>query len=172
MADNPDELFDVVDEEDRVIGVARRGEVHARKLRHRAVHILVQSPEGDIFLQKRSMQKDSQPGKWDSSASGHLDSGESYEVAAVRELGEELGIFNVGVEEIGSLPAGEVTGMEFVRIYRASHEGPFVLHPEEIEDGRWASVPELLEWIESRPQEFAPCFIAVWKAVEVRFLRD
>ena len=116
MADNPDELFDVVDEDDKVIGVARRGDVHKQGLRHRAVHILVRRANGDVFLQKRSLMKDSSPGKWDSSSSGHLDSGEGYERAAIRELEEELGISVDAVDEIGTLPASEVTGQEFVRI--------------------------------------------------------
>ncbi|MEX0326173.1 MAG: NUDIX domain-containing protein, partial [Puniceicoccaceae bacterium] len=107
MADNPDELFDVVDEEDRVVGVARRADVHANGLLHRAVHILVCRENGDIFLQQRSMQKDSHPGKWDSSASGHLDSGEGYDAAAVRELREELGVEVETLAEIGRLPASE-----------------------------------------------------------------
>ena len=116
MADNPDKLFDVVDEKDRVIAVARRAEVHARGLLHRAVHVLVCRSNGDIFLQQRSMEKDSHPGKWDSSASGHLDSGEEYGPAAVRELQEELGIEPAHLHEVGALPASEATGQEFVRI--------------------------------------------------------
>jgi isopentenyldiphosphate isomerase len=127
MADNPDELFDVVDTDDRVIGVARRAQVHARGLRHRAVHILVLNREDKVFLQKRSKAKDSHPGKWDSSASGHLDSGEAYAAAAIRELHEELGIGPVRVEEIGRLPAGEITGRPtqgpFVSIRRRSRPG-------------------------------------------------
>lgn len=164
MADNPDELFDVVDAEDRVIGVERRGVVHATGLLHRAVHILVRRANGDVFLQRRSAHKDSYPLRWDSSASGHLDSGEDYGCAALRELGEELGIPGTPVEEIASLPASEVTGNEFVRIYQACHEGPFILHPTEIADGRWLSVDCIDKWILEEPEAFAPCFIAVWGA--------
>ncbi len=69
-----------------------RSEVHARGLRHRAVHVLVFNSRGEIFLQKRSMKKDRQPGVWDSSCSGHVDAGENYEATAVRELREELGL--------------------------------------------------------------------------------
>ncbi|MGC9453133.1 MAG: NUDIX hydrolase [Oceanipulchritudo sp.] len=163
MSDNPAEIFDVVDAADRVIGTATRGEVHARGLLHRAVHILVRRANGDVFLQKRSKGKDSHPGKWDSSASGHLDSGESYGLAAVRELREELGITAESVRLIGALPASAETGNEFVRIYALSHEGPFVLHPDEIEEGRWISPEELESWIRRRPQDFARCFPAVWR---------
>lgn len=162
MADNPDELFDVVDETDRVVGVARRADVHANGLLHRAVHILVCREDGDIFLQQRSMEKDSHPGKWDSSASGHLDSGEGYFAAAVRELREELGVEVEALEEIGSLPASEATGQEFVRIYRARHEGPFTLHPSEIAGGKWISPTGIEAWIREQPGDFARCFLDVF----------
>lgn len=164
MADNPDELFDVVDRDDRVIGREKRGVVHATGLLHRAVHILVQRGNGDIFLQRRSMQKDSHPGCWDSSASGHLDSGEGYDDAAPRELREELGIVVAGLDCIGSLPASEATGQEFVRIYRGRHEGPFTLHPGEISDGRWVAAGEVDSWLQRQPEAFAPCFHEVWRA--------
>jgi isopentenyldiphosphate isomerase len=87
-----DEIFDVVDEHDQVIRQETRREVHRRGLRHRAVHILIFNQRGQVFLQKRSMQNDSFPGAWDSSASGHLDTGEDYDACAVRELREEIGL--------------------------------------------------------------------------------
>jgi isopentenyldiphosphate isomerase len=172
MADNPDELFDVVDASDRVIRQARRADVHANDWLHRAVHILVQRDNGDIFLQKRSMGKDSNPGRWDSSASGHLDSGESYDTAAERELEEELGISVMKLQKLGTLPASEATGWEFVNIYRARHEGPFVLHPDEISDGRWLSPRELDVWLSRDPEDFPPCFHEVWRAVRETFFHS
>ncbi|HWB58583.1 MAG TPA: 16S rRNA (adenine(1518)-N(6)/adenine(1519)-N(6))-dimethyltransferase RsmA, partial [Chthoniobacteraceae bacterium] len=82
------ELFDVVDEQNRVIGAASRHEVHSQKLRHRAVHIFVFNKAGELFLQKRSRWKDKQQRKWDSSAAGHLNSGDEYDPTAARELFE------------------------------------------------------------------------------------
>ena len=79
-----DEIFDVVDEEDRVIGQLSRGVIHRQQLRHRASHILVFNTSGELFLQKRSMKKECCPGLWDSSVAGHLDQGESYEACARR----------------------------------------------------------------------------------------
>ena len=70
---------------------ATRREVHATGLWHRAVHILVFDGTGRVLLQKRSMLKDLSPGLWDSSCSGHLDAGEDYDAAAIRELAEEIG---------------------------------------------------------------------------------
>src|SRR5215468_9128241 len=87
-----EEIFDVVNDRDEVIDRRPRSEVHRLGLRHRAVHVLVFNSRGEIFLQKRSMKKDRQPGLWDSSASGHVDSAEDYDACAVRELEEEIGL--------------------------------------------------------------------------------
>lgn len=170
MADNPEELFDVVDTGDKAIGTATRGEVHARGLLHRAVHILVVREDGALFLQKRSAGKDTFPGRWDSSASGHLDSGESYDPAALREVGEELGVHLGALECLAKLPASPATGQEFVQVYRGRHDGPFTLHPEEIEEGRWLQPDVLDKWLGEEPEAFPPCFHEVWTAVKRHFL--
>ena len=169
MPDNPEEIFDVVDRFDRVTGQARRGEVHAQGLRHRAVHILVERTGGEIFLQKRSLGKDCHPGLWDSSASGPLESGDEYFEAAVRDLKEELGIEGGDPAEIGRLPASEQTGEEFVRIYRLSYSGDLVLDPDEIAGGCWVSPAGLERWFLEKPGVFAPSFEAVWRAVSANF---
>jgi isopentenyldiphosphate isomerase len=168
MADNPDEIFDVVDRQDRVVGQARRADVHERGLLHRAVHILIQGEDRAVFLQRRSLEKDAHPGKWDSSSSGHLDTGEAYASAAMRELREELGC-SADLLEIGRLPASEITGQEFVRIYKAEHPGPFDLHPDEILEGGWYAPQQIDEWTTRSPEEFAPCFVAVWHSVRDAF---
>lgn len=152
------EIFDVVDDQDTVVSQAPRGEVHARNWNHRAVHIFVTNQQGELFLQKRSHLKDREPGKWDSSAAGHLDAGESYDEAARREIVEELGVA-VAVTFIEKLPASPETGFEFVGIYRAESEGPFHLHPLEIETGAFFPQGLLREWVTNRPQDFAPGFL-------------
>ena len=73
------EMFPVVDEDDRVIRSAPRGEVHGNNLRHRAVHILLFNRQNEVYLQKRSRWKDRHPLVWDSSAAGHVDAGEEYD---------------------------------------------------------------------------------------------
>ena len=77
-----EEIFDVVNERDEVIDRQPRREVHRLGLKHRAVHVLVFNSRGEVFLQKRSPKKDTAAGLWDSSASGHLDSGEDYDACA------------------------------------------------------------------------------------------
>ena len=73
ISDNQNEIFDVVDENDKVIGQARRGEAHRnKKLIHRSVGVLVFNKKGELFLQQRSATKDTDPLKWTISASGHV----------------------------------------------------------------------------------------------------
>ena len=158
-----EEIFDVVDERDVVMDQRTRSDVHRLGLRHRAIHLLVFNRRGELFLQKRSMIKDCFPGTWDSSASGHLDAGESYDACAVREAGEELGLELAGVpERLFKLEASPGTGQEFVWVYRCTAEGPFQLHPDEIERGEWCAPERLEEWLKNRPDEFASAFRLVW----------
>lgn len=164
-AQNPDgERFDVVDEANQTVGVDTRGNVHARGLRHRAVHIFVFNGAGEIFLQKRSRWKDKQPGKWDSSAAGHVDAGETYVAAAARELTEELGLENPArPERIGAFGATEDTGWEFVELFQAHAEGPFRWPAAEIEWGGFFAPSTVREWLDRRPEDFAPGFLHCWR---------
>ncbi len=166
-AQRPDERFVVVDKFDRAIGESTRGEVHRRNMFHRAVHVFIFNRNGDLFLQKRSHLKDVHPGRWDSSAAGHLDIGEEYEAAAVRELREELGI-RADLEPVGKLAPCEETGWEFVCLYAAdSPESPHLAHSE-IETGEYFPVDLLERWIEGRPDDFASGFIECLKLYQRR----
>lgn len=163
MTQHAEEWFDVVNERDEVIGRELRRTVHARGLWHRAVHVLVFNRAGDVFLQKRSMLKDLSPGLWDSSCSGHLDSGEDYDAAAVRELAEEIGVtVSAAPQRWFRIEACVETGWEFVWIYRLNHEGPFVLHPEEIETGEWAAPREVTRKMAVQPEIYCPSFKLLW----------
>lgn len=163
MGQNLDELFDVVDERDAVVGQAARRVVHANSWRHRAIHVLVFDARGRVFLHKRSMQKDLFPGRWDSSCAGHVGAGEDYDPTAVRELAEELGIeVTPPLERLFKLEAQPMTGWEFVWVYRLRHDGPFVLAPDEIECGDWFEPTEVDRWIEERADEIAPALSLLW----------
>lgn len=160
----PEELFDVVNTRDEVIGTERRSVVHRKQLMHRAIHVFVFNASGQLYLQKRSLTKDSSPGKWVSSCSGHVDSGEDYDSAALRELGEELGLFDPAeFMRVFKEPSCNQTGQEFVWVYHSKSEGPFRLDPDESSEGRWVNLDELNGWIQSRPFDFAPSFIHLWK---------
>lgn len=161
-----EEIFDIVNERDEVVGQAPRKEVHARGLLHRAVHVMVFNSRGQLFLQKRSMTKDTAKGKWDTSSSGHVDSGEDYDTCAVREVWEEIGLkLDRSPERILRIEACADTGQEFVWVYRCESEGPFTLHPEEIERGDWFAPEDISRWVAERPQEFAKAFVLIWGLV-------
>jgi isopentenyl-diphosphate delta-isomerase len=159
-----DELFDIVNDRDEVVGRATRREVHARGLWHRAIHVLVFNAAGRVFLQKRSMLKDTAAGLWDSSCSGHVDAGEGYDHSAQRELGEEIGLtLSQPPPRWFRIEACAETSWEFVWVYRLAHEGPFVLAPAEIERGEWFAPAELTRWITRKPEDFASSFRLIWR---------
>lgn len=160
---DPDELFDVVDENDQVLRTERRAVVHAENLLHRAVHVFVFNKRNEIFLQKRSMLKDKHPGFWDSSAAGHLDAGEDYDDAVDRELQEELGIENAPLKHLAQLPPSEQTGWEHIGLYLAAHKGGVHYPCSEIDCGVWMPQELVTEWIASRPQDFASGFLECWQ---------
>jgi len=160
----PEEIFDVVNERDEVIDCRPRSEVHRLGLKHRAVHVLVFNAHGEIFLQKRSMKKDRQPGVWDSSASGHVDSGEDYDTTSVRELHEEIGLsLAQPPERLFKIGACAETDQEFVWVYRCQSEGPFTLNAEEIDSGGWFAPENVSRWIAEQPQDFASALLLIWR---------
>ena len=157
------ELLDVVDENDNVIATKTRGEIHALQLMHRAVHILLFNSRGELFLQKRSMSKDEQPGKWDSSAAGHVDSGEGYLACARREIHEELGILpDRDFELLFKLPPSERTGFEHCMVYRYCFDGPLTLNPDEIDDGHWIPPDAMDKRVAAQDPELTDALVMIW----------
>lgn len=159
-ATNSKEYCDVVDSRNQVVAQAPRSKVHAEMLLHRSVHILVQNTARKWFLQKRSIWKDNYPGHWDSSAAGHLRSGEGYEMAAQRELFEELGVKHCNkLWKIGSLKASAETGWEFIVVFYVQQDGPFSLPPLEIDAGAFFEETVVQRWIQAEPEIFNPAFL-------------
>jgi 16S rRNA (adenine1518-N6/adenine1519-N6)-dimethyltransferase len=156
------ERFPVVDKNDKILRDASRSQVHANNLRHRAVHILIFNPAGEVYLQQRSRWKDRHPLKWDSSAAGHVGAVESYDETAQRELKEELGI-TVRLEKISKLPASERTDQEFVWLYQGEVAGDLSPNRTEIETGAFFPETVIDGWAAARPEDFAPGFIECWK---------
>ena len=157
-----EERFSVVDEQDQVTGAAPRGQVHGNNLLHRAVHILIFNPAGEVFLQLRSRWKDRHPLRWDSSAAGHVCAGEEYDQAAIRELREELGI-DIPLTKVAKLTASQRTDHEFVWLYSAVSSDEPKPNPQEIEAAAFFPPTIVDGWIQARPGEFAPTFIECWK---------
>jgi len=159
-----EEMFDVVDEADRVIGSAPRSEVHRRKLWHRAVHVLLFNAQTELFVQKRSAVKDTFPRCYDSSASGHLNSGEVYDTCAVRELQEELGL-TVTVEQLSrhfKIDACEQTGWEFVWAYSVITDELPRMNLVELESGGFWTSEYTRSLLLANAEQFAHGFVRVF----------
>jgi 16S rRNA (adenine1518-N6/adenine1519-N6)-dimethyltransferase len=164
-----DDIFDIVDEQDEVISSAPRSEVHRDGHLHRAAHIWLLNNKGEVLIQLRSAHKDKHPSTWDSSACGHVDSGEDYATAARRETCEELGLSeSPELKEIAYCCDTEKLGQEFVRVYLGQAEGPFQPQISEVAQIRWIQPTELGFWMKREPAVFAPSFIHLWNQYSPR----
>lgn len=155
------ELFDVVDEHDNVIDVRQRSEVHRLGLRHRAAHIFLFRPDGRLLIHRRTDTKEEFPSVWTSSASGHVSSGETYAVSAVRELEEELGV-RAQLSFVLKVNACPDTCNEFTELYTAVSEDDISPDPEEIADVAWVT-PEQLQQRLQHPDDFSPAFLLLYE---------
>ena len=165
-AQSGEEVFDVVDENDLPIRTATRSQVHSEKLFHRAIHVFVFNKNGDLYLQKRSLKKDMSPGVWDSSVSGHVDAGEGYLDAALRELGEEIGIHDAAPESLEQVfyeSPSEQTGWEYVRLFTTKHTGAVSCPAAEIDSMMPFPIGEIKTWSCARPDDFSPVFLLLFQ---------
>src|SRR5271157_693608 len=162
MYSTDNEILEIVDSYDNVIGTGTRGEIHRKGFFHRAVHLFVFNPAGQVYIQRRSCSKDRHPGKLDSSAAGHVDPGETYAETAIRELREELGI-QAEVKEILRVPASIQTDNEHVVLFQVETESEPVPNPEEIQWGAWLSRERVSKLMDESPDDFVPAFVLLWK---------
>lgn len=132
MMDNT-EYLEIVDEDGEVIGLASREEIHGNPdLLHRVVHVLVVNHKGELLLQKRSMNKDVAPGRWDTSVGGHVNQGESTEEAVKREMAEELGITMAETKFLYTYIHSNPYESELVTTYSCIYSGKILFNRDEI----------------------------------------
>ncbi len=140
------EMIEVVDPEGRVLGLRPRGEVHGNpELLHRVVHLIVVNSKGEILLQKRSMDKDVAPGRWDTSVGGHIAPGEALEEALKRETLEELGFVPENVRFLYKYIHRNPYESELVYTFETLYEGPFNYNRQEVSEVRFWSVRQIKE---------------------------
>lgn len=138
------ELFPLVDENGHTIGKATRLECHnGSKLLHPVVHLHIFNEEGRLYLQKRSMNKDIQPGKWDTAVGGHVDYGETIEQALRREVREELGITQFTPHFLCRYIFESDIEKEMVHTFYTTHSGPITPDTDELDGGRFWSLDEI-----------------------------
>ncbi|HRF68181.1 MAG TPA: NUDIX domain-containing protein [Muribaculum sp.] len=141
-----EELFPIVDEVGNVTGRATRSECHGGSmLLHPVVHLHVMREGGFLYLQKRAMDKDIQPGKWDTAVGGHVDFGESIAEALFREASEELGLRGFVPTKLPPYVFTSDRERELVNPYYVIVAEDEVLAPDpgEITEGRFWHVDEI-----------------------------
>ncbi len=160
--DNQDELFDLVNEADEVIGQTRRGDAHRDpRLIHRSVQILIFNHAGELLLQRRSASKDLFPGYWCASASGHVASGDDYATTAAREVDEELGVA-LNLACIGKTTVRATMETEITAVFVGRHDGPFHFNPVETQGGVFYPLATIAQGRADGSLPLAPAFLAAF----------
>ena len=135
MQNEEEEILEIVDRDGKAIGQATRAAVHANPaLLHRVVHVLIFDNAGRLLLQRRSMNKDVAPGRWDTSVGGHINPGEKPLAAAAREMREELGISGPAPEFLYEYLFTNRRESELVSTFRCTHEGAMNFNRDEIDE--------------------------------------
>jgi len=141
-----EELLDVVNKEGKIIDILPRSVIHGNpSLMHRVAHLLVFNKDGALLLQKRSMNKDVAPGKWDTSVGGHVNAGETIDEAVRREMEEELGITSCELKFLYSYIHSNPYETELVHTYSCIYEGAINFNKEEIDEVRFLGIDEIRE---------------------------
>jgi isopentenyldiphosphate isomerase len=144
-----EELIDQLDAMGVVIGQVTRAEMRRANLLHRSVFVVVRNDVDELLIHRRAAWKDLWPDAWDIAVSGVVAAGEAWELAAARELIEELGVSaELAYLGEGSYEDDEVR--EVARIYQARSEGPFDFSDNEIVEAVWVPIGDLREWLEGR----------------------
>lgn len=147
MKDNEEELLPIVDEAGREIAIAPRGVCHGGSmLLHPVVHLHVFNRDGELFLQKRPLWKDIQPGRWDTAVGGHVSPGESIEDSLRREAAEELGLVDFQPEKLTSYLFESERERELVNVFKTVIE--YLPTPtEELDGGAFWTREKILQSI-------------------------
>lgn len=147
IPESPQELLPLVDPAGNVIGKATRIECHnGSMLLHPVVHLHVFNEKGELYLQKRPMWKDIQPGKWDTAVGGHVDFGEDIHTALLREAREELGINAEGSELVQMYEFHSEREHELVYAHKIVYDKD-ITPSEETDGGRFWTMQEIRDAI-------------------------
>jgi isopentenyldiphosphate isomerase/intracellular septation protein A len=139
-----EEWVPLVDETGKITGKATRKAVHSGPgMLHPVVHLQVINSKGEIYLQKRSVNKDVEPGKWDSAVGGHVDLGETIEQALLRETREELNLSGIHPVPLAQYKWESAIESELVFTFTALYNANPVFNKKEIDDGRFWKTDEI-----------------------------
>lgn len=155
-------LIDRVDEQDRPIGVIRRGDVFDVRANFRTVHIFVFNRDGHLLLQQLGRTRERHPLKWGSSVAGYLHTGESYEEAAIRRTQEELGLC-APLAAFGRTDMQDKGCLKFVALFTTEADHPVVRESAHIESIDFRSLESIDHDVLKDPRQFTATFREVFR---------
>jgi 8-oxo-dGTP pyrophosphatase MutT (NUDIX family) len=166
------EIVALVDARGRVTGSAPRPVVRRENLPHAATAVLVRSPAGDIYVHRRSLQKDWAPGFRDAAAGGVIQYGEEPAASANRELAEELGISGAVLESLGKSWYEDDETRCLEHCFETVWDGAVFHADAEVISGEWMSLPRLDEHLADPSWPFVPDTRALLTRLAVEGVRD
>ena len=149
-----DEIVTIVDEQNTVVGAARRGDMRLNRWPHRSTYVMVFNSQNELYVQKRSLSKDIFPGYYDPFAGGVVLAGESYEVGAKRELEEEMGIRNVPLTHHFEFYYEDDLSRVWGSVFSCVYDGTIVLQAEEVESGAFYTIDNILQ--QAKTERYTP----------------
>ena len=181
------EFLDIIDENGHPTGeTIERTEAHKKGIRHRTAHIwVIRKKNGryQALLQKRTANKESFPGMFDTSSAGHIQAGDEPTESALRELREELGICasEEQLQFAGTFPIKYTTEfygktfrdneIAFVYIYsQPVDEKRLILQKEEVDEVQWFDIDEIYENCQKHDSRF--CVPVDGLKVVQRYLKE
>lgn len=165
--DDQTELFYWVDENDKVLGSMTRGDAHSgSKKIHRSVYALLYNDSNQLLMQKRSQHKDTYPGYWTISVSGHVTYPQTYRAALVREVAEEVGITLKDFTFVGKILYDVDQEKEFGQIYTSNIRSTKIKFDQtEIDRIEWIDPKQITFWSQTHP--LTPAAIQVLKSIKL-----
>ena len=150
------ELVDVVDDHDRVVATVTRARVRAERLQHRTVFIVVRRTDDRLLVHQRSAAKDIWPSAWDITVGGVVAAGEAWDVAAARELAEEVGIDGVPLTLVRTGRYADADVAELARVYAVTWDGPITFADSEVVAAEWLTPAEVAARLADASYAFCP----------------
>jgi 16S rRNA (adenine1518-N6/adenine1519-N6)-dimethyltransferase len=158
-------LLDVVDEQNKPIGVVRRRDLFRLRANFRTVHVLIFNSRGEVLLQRLAWTKDREPGRWGSSAAGYLHAGEDYQDAARRRLAEELGL-TAPLTEVGVTCLHDDAVAQFAGVFTATADSPRSAAPAHLAEIAFRPLDVIDEDMAAHPDDYTETLrhvLAFWR---------
>jgi hypothetical protein len=153
--------IDIVDDEDRSIGVIKRSEVFARRANFRVTHVFVFNRNQELLIQQLAFTRERNPGQWGSSVAAYLFAGEAYADAAVRRVSQELHVKDCVPHKFGKTVMIDQGCKKFITLFTESSDGPFQYDRSHIAQIQFHPIPEIVLMHRSGTRIFTPTFLTV-----------